>query len=147
MQEKTKVSSDKKVTKKQVKKGTKKIVTKSKKINKTKTSLKDKQISIFSLIFLAAIIAIVIGLYIGIKNLVITLKYKEYTEKMNTYGYNVLYNNLSQLTHTLYSFRYLVNESFFHHQHKYQRGLQLRLYRRIQGHRAEAHFYLYVYHF
>ena len=84
MQEKKKITSSKNVkksVKKQVKKTTK------------KNNLKDKQISIFSLIFLAAIIAIIIGLYIGIRYLVITLKYKEYTDKMNTYGYNVLYEN------------------------------------------------------
>lgn len=86
MQGKTNVNTNKKVVqKKPVKKQVKKIT--------KKTNLKDKQISIFSIIFVVLIIAVIVGLYIGIRNLIITLKYKEYTEKMNTYGYNVLYEN------------------------------------------------------
>lgn len=58
-----------------------------------KTKKQPKQISIFTIIFVLIIIAVAIGIYFGVRVLVTTLKYKSYTDKMYTYGYNELYNN------------------------------------------------------
>jgi len=70
---------------------------KVKRNNNKKSSPKEKkqpkQISIFTLLFILVIIAIFIGIYFGVRALVITLKYKYYTDKMYTYGYNELYEN------------------------------------------------------
>lgn len=52
-----------------------------------------KQVSIFTVLFVVLIIGAVIGLYFGIRALVITLKYKSYTDRMYTYGYNELYED------------------------------------------------------
>ncbi len=51
------------------------------------------QISIFTIAFIAILLLLFIGIYFGTRYLIITLKYKQYTEKMNWYGYNELYNN------------------------------------------------------
>jgi len=51
------------------------------------------QISIFSVLLILVLIAACVGIYFGVRYLVITLKYKQYTDKMNEYGYNVLYVN------------------------------------------------------
>lgn len=61
-----------------------------KKITKTK---KPKQISIFTVLFIIILIAALVGIYFGVRHVVITLKYKEYTDKMITYGFNELYDN------------------------------------------------------
>lgn len=66
-------------------------VTKSKKTNTAKKQ--QKQVSIFTLLFVTIVIGVVIGIYFGARALVITLKYKAYTDKMYTYGYNELYEN------------------------------------------------------
>ena len=70
---------------------------KVKKTNKTGTNKKAKnmgpQVSIFTVLFVAAIIAVIVFAYIGIRYLVINLTYKKYTDKVYDYGYNVLYNN------------------------------------------------------
>lgn len=70
---------------------------KIKRETKTKTSNKSNkqpaQISIFTILFVLLIIAAAAGIYMGVKALVITLKYKSYTDKMYTYGYNEFYEN------------------------------------------------------
>lgn len=52
-----------------------------------------KRISIFTILLVLIIIAISIGIYFGVRQLVIILKYKSYTDKMITYGYDELYLN------------------------------------------------------
>lgn len=64
---------------------------KSKLIQKVKKQ--PKQVSIFTVLFILLIIAFFVGAYYGLKTLVITLKYKSYTDKMYTYSYNELYAN------------------------------------------------------
>lgn len=59
-----------------------------KKIPKTKIKIKKK-----ALIFLGAIIILIVACIFGIRYINITLKYKEYTDKMYTYGLAQLYNN------------------------------------------------------
>ena len=60
----------------------------------TKTTKKQtKQISIFTLLLVLGIFALIIGIYFGIKYAIITVKYKSYPEKMIQYGFNELYNN------------------------------------------------------
>ena len=52
-----------------------------------------KEISIFTILLVLVIIVACVGVYLGIRALVITLKYMPYTDKMTTYGYNELYEN------------------------------------------------------
>ena len=70
---------------------------KERRIAKTKkeqtTKKQPKQVSIFTVLFVLLIIAAFVGVYFGIRALIITLKYKTYTDKMYTYGYNELYEN------------------------------------------------------
>lgn len=54
---------------------------------------KPGDVSIFTILFIIIIIAMFIGICFGVRWLVITLKYKQYTDKMYDYGYEVLYNN------------------------------------------------------
>lgn len=61
------------------------------KINKQKKN--ETQISIFTIAFILIVLLVFVGIYFGARYLVITLKYKQYTDKMNWYGYNELYNN------------------------------------------------------
>lgn len=65
-------------------------VSKNKKTIKNK---KTKQISIFTVFFILAIVAVCVGIYFGVRYLVINLKYKEYTDKMVSYGFSELYDN------------------------------------------------------
>ena len=58
-----------------------------------KTNKKPKQISIFTLLFILTIVAVCIGIYVGARYLVITLKYKQYTDKIIEYGFSELYDN------------------------------------------------------
>lgn len=60
---------------------------------KSKNKTKPKEVSIFTIMFVLILIALVIGLYFGIRYIVITLQYKQYTDKMYNYGYNELYDN------------------------------------------------------
>ncbi|MBQ8044289.1 MAG: hypothetical protein IJ272_09145 [Clostridia bacterium] len=57
------------------------------------TQKKPKEISIFTVLFVVVLIAALVGIYFGVRYLVITLRYKEYTDKVISYGYNELYNN------------------------------------------------------
>lgn len=86
--------------KKKVKKSTKKASTRKWTI-KNKISKKD----IVTIgIILAVFILAVVGIVCLIKNIVITSKYSYYTEKMNWYGYNKLYDNESaKSTEKVYS--------------------------------------------
>ena len=59
----------------------------------SKGKKQQKQISIFTVLFVVLIIGAIIGIYFGVRALVITLKYKSYTDRMYTYGYNELYEN------------------------------------------------------
>lgn len=70
---------------------------KKQRLNKAKNKSSNKEtttrISLFTIILMLIIIAISIGIYFGIRAIVITLKYKQYTDKMVSYGYNELYEN------------------------------------------------------
>ena len=68
---------------------------KAKVSKKTKTTVKKEspQISIFTVLLILVIIAACVGIYFGVRYLVITLMYKQYTDKMYEYGYNELYIN------------------------------------------------------
>lgn len=76
-----------------VKQTKKKKQTKKSKQTKQKYSFKLNRVSIFTVLLLLAIIAVVVGIYFGIRWATITVKYKKYTDKMNEYGYSTLYNN------------------------------------------------------
>ena len=52
-----------------------------------------KRVSIFTVAFILVLIAVLVGVYYGIRYIIITLKYREYTEKMVDYGFNELYYN------------------------------------------------------
>ena len=74
--------------------------TKSKKTsnvkNKTKNTKKvqsKKRISIFTFGLVVALFLACFGIYFGVRYLVVTLKYKEYKEKMDMYYLSELYNN------------------------------------------------------
>ena len=58
-----------------------------------KHNKKSKEVSLFTILFVTLFIAVLIGIYLGVRHLVITLKYKSYTDKMVAYGYNELYDN------------------------------------------------------
>ena len=60
---------------------------------KTTTPKKNNEVSIFTILFIMIILSVLAGIYLGVKSLVITFKYKEYTDKMVSYGYNELYEN------------------------------------------------------
>lgn len=60
---------------------------------KSSTQRKTKQISIFTILLAIVLVSVIIGIVLGTRYLVLTLKYKEYTDKMVWYGYNELYNN------------------------------------------------------
>lgn len=70
---------------------------KKQRLNKAKKKSSNKKattrLSVFTIILMLIVIAICIGIYFGIRALVITLKYKQYTYKMVSYGYNELYEN------------------------------------------------------
>lgn len=66
---------------------------KSSNSSKTSTKKRSNRISIFTILLILVIIAVSIGIYFGVRALVITLKYKQYTDKMNTYGFSELYDN------------------------------------------------------
>lgn len=63
------------------------------KIKKSSPNGAGKQISIFTIIFVLIILAVFVGIYFGVRYAVITLKYKTYTDKMESYGFDTLYNN------------------------------------------------------
>lgn len=65
----------------------------SKTTKSKKESKQQKQISIFSVLLILLVVATCVGIYFGIRYLGITLKYKQYTDKMISYGYSELYNN------------------------------------------------------
>ena len=68
-------------------------VKKSPKKVKTTVKKSSPQISIFTVLLIIMLIAACVGVYFGARYLVITLMYKEYTDKMYEYGYNELYIN------------------------------------------------------
>lgn len=62
-------------------------------IKKKKINILNKQISIFTIGLILIAILLIIGLIFGIRYLVITLKYKTYSDKMYSYGLASLYDN------------------------------------------------------
>ena len=54
---------------------------------------KKRRISIFTVILIALIIAVLISIGYLIRYVIINIKYQKYTDKMYEYGYNELYNN------------------------------------------------------
>lgn len=72
-------------------KSTSKITTNTAKVKKAKKN--KKQISIFTVLLISIILAVIVGIYFGVRHLVITAKYKEYKDKMDMYYLSELYNN------------------------------------------------------
>ncbi len=61
--------------------------------SKNTADKKPNRLSVFTKVLIGIMIVVSIGIYFGIKALIITVKYWEYTDKMETYGFAKLYNN------------------------------------------------------
>ena len=66
---------------------------KTKKTTESYGQNKPKEVSLFTILFVIILLAAFVGIYFGVRYLVITLKYSSYTDKMIHYGYNELYDN------------------------------------------------------